>query len=117
VAQTNGYIAGAEQPAAAHAGVAAQVAATAEVPASSADAAEAAAKAAEAEDETRMLAVDMREVHVSESVLDAWILRNLDEPDTRTARVDVLVAAAQPLAYEHVDVLMTFGNVYDRNVD
>ena len=118
-ARTNGYVAGAGPAvkSAAHAEAAAQVEATAEVPVSRADAAEAAAKEAEAAGETALLDVDMDEVHVPESMLDAWILENLDQPDTRTQRVDVLVAAAQPLAYEHVDVLQTFGNIYDRNVD
>ena len=99
--------------------VASQADATVEIPPTAQDVAEVCAKqdSAGSANETRKLDVDEREVHVPESVLDAWILQNLDVPDTRTARVDVLVAAAKPLRYEHVDVLMTLGNSYDRNVE
>ena len=96
-----------------------QADATADVPPTEEDAAEVSAKqdSAGCADESCQLDVQQAEVHVPESVLDAWILQSLDEPDTRTARVDVLVAAAQPLRYDDVDVLMTIGNVYDRNVE
>lgn len=99
--------------------VASQADATVEVPPTAQDVAEVCAKqdSAGSANETGHLGVDQGEVHVPERVLDGWILQNLDEPDTRTARVDVLVAAAKPLRYEHVDVLMTIGNVYDRNVE
>ncbi len=99
--------------------VACQADATADVPPTEEDAAEVCAKqdGAGAAGETHLLDVDPGEVHVPESVLDAWILESLDEPDTRTARVDYLVAAARPLRYEHAEVLMTMGNVYDRNVE
>ena len=99
--------------------VACQADATADVPPTEEDAAGVCAKqhSAGAADETHLLDVDLGEVHVPESVLDAWILESLDEPDTRTARVDHLVAGAQPLRYQHAEVLMTMGNVYDRNVE
>lgn len=54
---------------------------------------------------------------VSDAALDSWILANLDDPSVRSKRVDVLTAAAKPIQYSHAEVLMTIGNIYDRNVD
>ena len=54
---------------------------------------------------------------VSDAALDSWILENLDDPSVRSRRVDALTAAAKPIQYSHAEVLMTIGNIYDRNVD
>ena len=54
---------------------------------------------------------------ITDKALDEWMLENLDDPSTRSKRVDVLTAAAKPIQYSHAEVLMTFGNIYDRNVD
>ena len=49
--------------------------------------------------------------------LDGWMLENLNYSEMRSKRVDVLTAAAKPIQYSHAEVLMTIGNIYDRNVD
>jgi hypothetical protein len=54
---------------------------------------------------------------IADAALDSWILENLNDPSMRSKRVDVLTAAAMPIRYSHAEVLMTIGNVYDRNVD
>ena len=54
---------------------------------------------------------------VSDAALDGWILDNLDGPSVRSKRVDALRAAAKPIQYSRAEVLMTIGNIYDRNVD
>ena len=54
---------------------------------------------------------------VTDKALDEWMLENLDDPSVRSKRVDVLTAAAKPIQYSQAEVLMTIGNIYDRNVD
>lgn len=54
---------------------------------------------------------------IGDGELDGWMLENLDQPEMRSKRVDVLTAAAKPIQYSHAEVLMTIGNIYDRNVD
>ena len=54
---------------------------------------------------------------ISDDALDEWILQNLDDAGVRSKRVDVLTAVAKPIQYSHAEVLMTIGNIYDRNVD
>ena len=54
---------------------------------------------------------------IADAALDEWMLENLDDPSVRSKRVDVLTAAAKPIQYSHAEVLMTIGNIYDRNVD
>ena len=54
---------------------------------------------------------------IGDEDLDGWMLENLDHPEMRSKRVDVLTAAAKPIQYSHAEVLMTIGNIYDRNVD
>ena len=54
---------------------------------------------------------------IGDEELDGWMLGNLDHPKMRSKRVDVLTAAAKPIQYSHAEVLMTIGNIYDRNVD
>lgn len=54
---------------------------------------------------------------ISDHALKEWMLENLDNPSVRSKRVDVLTAAAMPIQYSHAEVLMTIGNIYDRNVD
>ena len=54
---------------------------------------------------------------IKDEELDEWILENLNHPKMRSKRVDVLTAAAKPIQYSHAEVLMTIGNIYDRNVD
>ena len=54
---------------------------------------------------------------IGDKELDEWMLENLDHPEMRSKRVDVLTAAAKPIQYSHAEVLMTIGNIYDRNVD
>lgn len=54
---------------------------------------------------------------ILDAELDAWILENLDDASVRSKRVDVLTASARPIQYSHAEVLMTIGNIYDRNVD
>ena len=54
---------------------------------------------------------------IPDAALDEWMLQNLDDPSVRSKRVDVLTAAAKPIQYSHAEVLMTIGNIYDRNVD
>ncbi len=54
---------------------------------------------------------------IPDAALDEWMLENLDDPSVRSKRVDVLTAAAKPIQYSHAEVLMTIGNIYDRNVD
>lgn len=49
--------------------------------------------------------------------IDAWILQNLDDVNARTLRVELLVQAAKPQQYTHVDVLMAIGDIYDKSVD
>ncbi|BDA46287.1 hypothetical protein COCOBI_08-3790 [Coccomyxa sp. Obi] len=49
--------------------------------------------------------------------IDGWILQNLDDVEARTLRVELLVQAAQPQRYEHVNVLMAIGDIYDKSVD
>jgi len=55
--------------------------------------------------------------NVSHDALDEWILENLNDSSVRSKRVDVLTAAAKPIQYSHAEVLMTIGNIYDRNVE
>ena len=54
---------------------------------------------------------------ISDDALDEWILQNLNDAGVRSRRVDVLTAVAKPIQYSHAEVLMTIGNIYDRNVD
>lgn len=54
---------------------------------------------------------------IEDGELDEWMLENLDHPEMRSKRVDALTAAAKPIQYSHAEVLMTIGNIYDRNVD
>lgn len=49
--------------------------------------------------------------------IDGWILQNLDDVKARTLRVELLVQAATPQQYPHVDVLMAIGDIYDKSVD
>ena len=49
--------------------------------------------------------------------IDGWILQNLDDVNVRTLRVELLVQAAKPQQYPHVDVLMAIGDIYDKSVD
>jgi len=55
--------------------------------------------------------------NIPNDALDEWILENLDDSGVRSKRVDVLTAAAKPIQYSHAEVLMTIGNIYDRNVE
>ena len=54
---------------------------------------------------------------IGDKELDEWMLENLDHSEMRSKRVDVLTAAAKPIQYSHAEVLMTIGNIYDKNVD
>ena len=54
---------------------------------------------------------------IGDEELDGWMLENLNHSEMRSKRVDVLTAAAKPIQYSHAEVLMTIGNIYDRNVD
>lgn len=54
---------------------------------------------------------------LNEDVLDAWILQNLDDLELRNKRVEVLVAAAKPQQYPHVEVMMAIGDIYDKSVE
>ena len=54
---------------------------------------------------------------IGDGELDGWMLENLDQPEMRSKRVDVLTAAAKPIQYSHAEVIMTIGNICDRNVN
>lgn len=52
----------------------------------------------------------------SEQELDTWVLSNLDDDDVRRHRVQRLLAAARPLAYDHAELLVAIGSAFSRNV-